>query len=103
MHKLPADRLLAVFKQMISAAMLIKTKGYIHTDISSKSWRYFPDKLPASLPSLHLSQPGSGPLKNFYTDSASGQVKLSGFQHAVVLAKAGKCRGIRRAAYAMPK
>ena len=93
---------------MIAAAMLIKSKGYIHTDITSKSWRYFPDKIarkpPPPPPPRSGGPPQLQPKNNFYTDKASGHVKLSGFQHAVVLAKADKpdCR-IRRTAYAMPR
>jgi hypothetical protein len=78
--------MLAVFKQMIEVVMLLHNKGYIHTDITSKSFRFFP----------------SSPDKSsFYADNANGQVKLSGLQHAVTFAKTYG-RSICNPAYAVP-
>ena len=71
---------------MIEVVALLHNKGYIHTDITSKSFRYFP---------------GSPEKASFYSHKASGQVKLSGLQHAVTFAKTnGHC--IRNPDYAIP-
>lgn len=71
---------------MIEVVMLMHSKGYIHTDITSKSFRFFP----------------SNPDKSsFYADNADGQVKLSGLQHAVTFAKTVG-RSICNPAYTVP-
>jgi len=75
-----------VFKQMIDVVMLLHDKGYIHTDITSKSFRYFPE---------------SPDKASFYLHNACGRVKLSGLQHAVSFAKT-KGRSIRNADYSIP-
>ena len=84
--KLPADKLLAVFKHMASVVQLLHDKGYIHTDITSKSFRYFPEN------------PQNAAL---FAGNAAGHVRLSGVQLVVTFAKTTGC-SIRNEEYSIP-
>jgi hypothetical protein len=88
-RKLPVSKMLAVFKHMISAVALLHEKGYIHTDITSKSFRYFPES-PAKA-SLYAENPAN----------SCGVIKLSGMQNVITFAKT-QGRKIINNDYAIP-
>lgn len=75
-NPLPADQMLDLFKQMVGVVSHLHENGYVHTELSSKSFRFFPTSLENA---------------SFYTPNSGGRVKLSGLQRAVAFSQSDKC------------